>query len=51
MGAKAVLLSSALFIYAFAPLGFLPKIPGEPQSLVVAASVMLVAPLVYNVYR
>jgi hypothetical protein len=51
VAAKALLLSCGLFIYAYAPPGLLPTIPGEPQSLVVAAGLVVVGPLVYNTYR
>jgi hypothetical protein len=51
MAAKALLVSCALFLYAYAPPEFLSTIPGEPQSLLVAVGVVIVGPLIYNTYR
>jgi len=51
MGAKAVFLSCALFLYTFSPPGLLPSIPGEPQSLYLMAGLMLVGPTLLHSVR
>ena len=51
MGAKAMFLGCGLFIYAFAPMGFLPSVPGQPHTLLAAAGLVVVGPLIYNTYR
>ena len=51
MGVKFVFVGCGLFIYAFAPASLLPTIPGQPQSLLVLAGLVIAGPLIYNTYR
>jgi hypothetical protein len=51
MSAKAVFISCAIFIYAFAPAGFLPSIPLEPEALYAIGAAVVVSVMVYEAWR
>jgi hypothetical protein len=51
MGPKVLFVSCAMFLYAFSPPGFLPPIPGEPQSLYIAGGLFLIGPMLMGAWR
>jgi hypothetical protein len=51
MTAKAIFISCAVFIYAFAPAGLLPAIPVGPESLYILGAVAVVGAMVYEALR